>query len=188
MRRALEGNPTEAGGLGGVAGALATMGKLQDALPLAERMVALNPTADSGRLLLGTILVRLGRSEEGLGELDALERVAPNSSLAGYSSIWRAVAQLQAGRPDQALEAAERAVRLLPGVEALTQSALCLAKLNRWDRAREVLHRLRDMDPEMSCGSLQRLVRYYYCGSNAVDDHVAIAGKLWDEAGEPNPA
>jgi TolB-like protein len=192
IRRALAGrptDPTELGGLGGVAGALATLGKLQDALPLAERTVGLNPTADSGHLLLGSILVRMGRSDEALRELDALERLAPDSSLAGYSSIWRAVAQLQAGRPDQALPAAERAVRLLPGVEALTQSALCLAKLDNRDRARGVLRRLRDTDPELSCETLQNLVRYFYCGSTDVDDHVAIVRALWHEvSGEPSRA
>jgi TolB-like protein len=180
IRRALESDPKGIG-IGGVAGALATLGKLQDALPLAERMVATNPVADNGQLLLATILVRLGRAEEALGELDTFERIAPASSLTGYASIWRAVALSQAGRPDQALDAAERAVRLRPGVEALAQSALCLAKLDRCDRARDVMRRLRDTDPEISCTSLQSLVRYFYCGSNSVDDYVAIVRRLWDE-------
>jgi TolB-like protein len=182
MRRALEGDPKDPGGLGSVAAVLATLGKPQEALPLAERAVALNPTADAGYLLLGTILVRLGRSDDALVELDALERVAPNSWLAGYTSIWRAVAQLQAGRLDQALEAADRAVRQLPGVEALLQSSLCFAMSNRWDRAQDVLRRLRETDPEISCASLQSLVRYFYCGSNSVEDYLALVRKLWDEA------
>jgi tetratricopeptide (TPR) repeat protein len=188
IRRALEGDPKDPGELGSVAGALATLGKLQEALPLAMRAVALNPTADSGHLLLGSILVRMGRSDDALIELDTLERIAPASWLAGYTSIWRAVALLQAGRFDQAHEAAERGVHLLPAVEALIQSVLCLAKLNCWDRARDALHRLRDTDPELSSASLQSLVRYFYCGSSAVDDYVAIVRKLWEASGEPKPA
>jgi hypothetical protein len=64
---------------------------------------------------------------------------------------------------------------------------LCVAKLNRWDRARDALRRLRDADPEVSRATLESLVRFHYSGSNAVDEYVAIVAKLWDDApSEPN--
>jgi hypothetical protein len=60
---------------------------------------------------------------------------------------------------------------------------LCLAKLNRWDDARHALRRLRDMDPELSCAQIEYLVRGdLCCGSNEVDDYVAIVRKVWREA------
>ena len=75
----------------------------------------------------------------------------------------------------------QRAVRLSPGADSLTQSLLCLAKSNRWDGAHDALQRLCDADPEMSWSTLESLVRYYHCGSTA-DEYVTIARKVWDEA------
>jgi TolB-like protein len=186
VRRALELDPNHGSVLGGAAAALATLGKTEEALPFAERAAALNFSAEAAHLLLGSVLARLGRSDEALVQLDMIERLAPNSYLACYLSIWRAVVHLQAGRLDRALEAADQAVRLLPGTEALTQSMLCLAKSNRWDGARAALRRLRDADPQLSCASIEGLTRYFYRGSNEVDDYVAIVRRIWAE--EPNAA
>jgi TolB-like protein len=157
------------------------LGKLRDALPLAERAVALSPNFDAAHHVLGAVLLRLGRSDEVLAEVDATERLAPNRFVLFHSSINRSVAHLQAGRIDEALEAADRADRLLPGPESLTQSMLCLAKSKRWDLASDALHRLRDADPEMSRAGIENIVRDFHCGSKAVDEYVAIARKLWGE-------
>jgi TolB-like protein len=156
------------------------LGKLQDALALAERVVALSPNLDGARHALGAVLVRLGRSDEALAAADATERLAPNSFFLFYASINRSVAHLQAGRVDAALEAADRADRLLPGPESLTQSVLCLAKSKRWDLARDALRRLRDADPEMSRAGVENIVRDFHCGSEAVDEYLAIVRKLWE--------
>jgi TolB-like protein len=183
VRRARAVDPNNLIVLFGTVSALAALGKLEDALPLAERAVAMNPNSENSHLSLGPVLARLGRWDEALVELDAAERLGPNSYFRQLSSIWRSVALLQAGRLEPALEAAERAVRLLPGTESLLQNILCLARLNRRDRARVALGRLRDMDPEISCVTLENLVRYYfYSGSNAVDEYVGIVRKIWDEA------
>jgi TolB-like protein len=189
VRRALELDPSHPTVLAGAAAALATLGKPEEALPFAESAFAQNFNAEAAHLLLGSVLVRLGRSDEALAQLDGMERLAPNSYLACYLSIWRAVAHLQAGRLDQALEAADQAVRLLPGTEALTQSMLCLAKSNRWDGARAALRRLRDADPQLSCASIEGLTRYFYRGSNELDDYIAIVRRIWAEtASEPTSA
>jgi tetratricopeptide (TPR) repeat protein len=66
--------------MGGIAGALAALGKLQDALPLAERSVELNPTYGPARLTLGVVLLRLGRSDEAIAQLGQTERLGPDSS------------------------------------------------------------------------------------------------------------
>jgi TolB-like protein len=181
VRRALELDPNHPAVLAGAAAALATLGKPEEALPFAERAVSITPDIESARLLLGSLHARLGRSDEALAQLDIIERLAPNSFLACYLSIWRAVVHLQAGRLDRALEAADQAVRLLPGTEALFQSMLCLAKSNRWDGALAALRRLRDADPQLSCASIEGLTRYFYRGSNEVDDYVAIVRRIWTE-------
>ena len=169
--------------LGGTALALAWLRRPSEALPLAKRAVASSPNAEFARFVLGLTFVMLGRSDEAIAELNAVERLTPNGQMATRSWKWRSIAHLQAGRLDQALEAADPFVQLLPESEALIQSVLCLAKLNDWNRAREAMRRLRDTDPELSCTLTQNLVRGLYCGSKPaqVEELVTIVRRLWDE-------
>jgi TolB-like protein/Flp pilus assembly protein TadD len=178
--RALDPNNPEV--LSGTALALAWLGEPQEALPLAKRAVAANPQVGLSRYVLGLTLAMLGRSDEAIVEMEAVERLAPDSPLAHRSWKWRSIAQLQAGRFDQALQAADQGLQLLSEGEALIQSALCLANLGDWDRAREVTRRLRQTDPELSYALAAELVRGLYCGSHAADEYVAIVRELWDEA------
>ena len=183
--RALDPNSSEVGD--GIATALAWLRKAQDAVPYAERSVGMNPNDVNSRLILGSVLVRAGRADQGIEQLNAVERLAPNSIWVLYSTKWRSVAHLQAGRLEQALEAVDQALHRLHDSDSLIQSALCLAKSNRIDGARDTVRRLRDTDPEMSRSLVENIVRDLYCGSNAADEHVAIARKLWDDvSNEPS--
>jgi TolB-like protein/Flp pilus assembly protein TadD len=166
----------------GVSVGLAWMRKPQEALPFVERAVAMKPNHENGRLSLGMILAMLGRSDEAIAELDAVDRLAPNGIFAHLTWRWRSTALLQAGRYDQALEAADRAVRVLPGPETLIQRLLCLAVLGEEDRARDALRHLRAADPELSRALAEGLIRDAYCGSHAVDDYVATVRRIWDQA------
>lgn len=159
----------------------AGLGKLHDALQLAERAVALKPNFATAHLGLGSILVRLGRLDEALAEFDTVERLARNSVWTYFSLTWRSVAHLEAGRHQEALGAADQAVRLMPAPEALVQSMLCLAKLNQWERARDALRRLLDADPGLSSAQIQSLVHESYIGSNALDNYTAIAREICDD-------
>jgi tetratricopeptide (TPR) repeat protein len=186
IRRARALDPDHPGALAGCAAVLIDLGKLEDGLSLAERAVAMNPDLELARLARGSALLRLGRPDEALAELDAAERLAPDTIWAHFASVFRSVAHLQAGRLDQAHEAADRALRLSASKDALIQSALCFARLNRRDRGRDALRRLRDTDPDISGAFLERRVREFYGGSDAVDEYVAIAGTLWNEVSEPS--
>jgi TolB-like protein len=181
VRRARALAPDDPGVLCLVAWALACLRNLQDALRLAERAVALGNNMEGPYSVLGAILARLGRSEEALATLDAAERTAPNSPANYYLTLWRALAQLRAGRAETALETAGRAVDLRPGAEALVLSLLCLAKMNRWDEARATLSRLCEADPDASRALIESFVRDFYGGTDAVDEYVAMACRVWDE-------
>jgi TolB-like protein len=165
----------------GAAAALAVLRKPRDALPFAERAVALNRNIDYAHMTLGIILVQLGRLGDGLAELDTTDRLGPNSIWGSNSFIWRSIAHSQKGDLDQAVAAADEAVRLLVSPHAWVQSMVCLARSDDWDRARDVLRRLRDADPELTCAHVENLVRYFYCGSTAVDDYAAIPRTIWNE-------
>jgi hypothetical protein len=88
---------------------------------------------------------------------------------------------LHAGRLDEALEASDQAIRRVLGPDPLVQNMLCQAKLSRWDRAGEVLRRLREAEPEVSPALVERAVRHIYGGSDQVDAYVALARRVWDE-------
>jgi TolB-like protein len=174
-------DPNNAEVLGGAATALAWLRRPLEALPMAERSISINPN-ESARLVLGSILARLGRSDAAIAEFDVIERLNPNSLFAHLSLKWRSMAHLQAGRLEPALEAAERSLHLVPNSESLIQIALCLAKAGQDERAREILRRLPEAEPGFSRGMLEHILRDLYCGSSAVDDYAAVVGKLWDEA------
>jgi TolB-like protein len=182
VRRARALEPDHPAVIGQCAGALIGLGKVREALVLAQRGVALSPGHPGPRFVLGSALARLGRLDEALAELDAAERLAPDSIWAHRALIWRSVTHLQAGRFELALEASEQSLGVVLGPDPFVQTMLCWAKLDRWDRASDVLRQLRDADPDMSRALLERLVRHIYGGSDAVDDYVAMARKVWDEA------
>jgi TolB-like protein len=186
IRRARALDPDSPVVLSNIAPALMSLGELQEALALAERAVAISPNLAQAHLALGGVLVRLGRSDEALFELDAVERLEPSSPWLYYALHTRAVAHLRAGRLDQALAAADQAVRLRLGMESLVPCMLCLAKLGRWDLACDALRRLRDANPEITCGHIENFVRSFFGGSNDGDEYLAIPRRVWDEApGEP---
>jgi TolB-like protein len=167
--------------LRGIAAALVGLRQVEEALPLAERAVAMTPDDDVARHMLGAIYARLGRVDEAMVELDAGDGLAPNGAWAYLSSLNRSIGRLLAGELDQALEVAESTARVLPGPELLVQTMLCLAKLDLWDAARETLRRLLDTDPEMSRAVLEGLVGSLYCAASAGSDHAALVCKVWDE-------
>jgi adenylate cyclase len=181
IERARALDPANPEVLSAIATGLAWMRKPQDALPFAERVVSLLPNHENARLTLGLTLTMLGRFDEAIAELDAVERLAPNGIFAQLAWRWRSAALLQAGRLDEALQAADRAVRVLAGPETLLQRMLCLAVLKDENGARDALRRLRDTDPEMTCALAESFVRDVYCGSPAVDEYTGPVRKLWEK-------
>jgi adenylate cyclase len=179
IERARALDPANPDVLSAIATSLAWMRKPQDALPFAERVVGQLPNHENARLTLGLTLTMLGRFDEAIAELDAVERLAPNGIFAQLAWRWRSAAFLQAGRLDEALQAADRAVRVLSGPETLLQRMLCLAVLKDEHGARGALRRLREADPEMTCALAENFVHDVYCGSPAVDEYTGAVRKLW---------
>jgi TolB-like protein len=163
-------------------GALIQLGRARDALPLVKRALATNPTLYYVRAAQGLTLVQLGQAEDGLAELNEAERLAPNSIWASLNSIWRSVANLQIGRLDEAVEAADKVLVLAPGnFEALLQSALCRALAGEGAAACNAIRHLRETDPEAGRALVESFVRFLHNGSSKIEEYVAIVDKLWSE-------
>jgi TolB-like protein len=183
IRKARTLDPNNPALLMWIGAALIGLRRLDEALPLAERAVALLPNFESGHYVLGAILARLGRSDEALAELEVGDLRSPNSNWLYLSALNRSIAQFLAGRLSQAIEAADRTLHLLPGPELLIQSALCLAKAEQRDRARDALRRLRDTEPDMSRTLAEQLARGLYCACAPaqIEEYATILRDLWDE-------
>jgi TolB-like protein len=187
IRRARALDPSNPLVLCRIAGAYLALGQPREALPLAERGVAMNPNLEVLHMTLGEALLFLGRWDDAIAEMDAAERLAPNGFWSPVCALWRSMAHLRAGRSHEALQALERSVRLTPSNELLMQRVLCLAKLSH-SGARDALDRLRDADAAMSWAQIENFIKRFYAGSDAFDDHVAVMRELWDAAtSEPGP-
>jgi TolB-like protein len=180
IRKARALDPDNPVALTGVAAAFIGLRRPEEGVPPAKRAVAMTPNDDAARHMLGALYARLGRLDEAIAELDAGDRLAPDGAWAYLSALNRSIGYLLDGQLGVALAAAEETARLLPGPELLLQTMLCLARLGRWDGARETLHRLGDTNPEMSRAIAEGVVRSLYCASPASADYAAIVGKVWD--------
>jgi TolB-like protein len=164
-------------------------GKIQDALLLAERAVAEHPGFDNAHFALGMALTMLGRSDEAISELAAVEQLAPSSTWGHWCALWQSFAHLRAGRLDRAAKEIERAQHIMLNGESLVQAMLCRALQDDWAGAHEALHQLHEIEPSMSGAVVAYQIRYIYGQSDATADYVATVRKLWDEhASESGPA
>jgi TolB-like protein len=182
--RAFESNDPIA--LARIAVALHRLGKHQEALPIAEHAVALNPNLELPRLALGQILMQLGRWDEAITEYRAMERLAPNGIWSHGSYFLRSIAHFYAGRYEQALEAVDQSLRLRPSAPTQAHRIFCLARLGRWEEARDAVRVFCDANAKMPFPVVEKLVRnalYMGMEPTHVEECVATVRKLWAETG-----
>jgi TolB-like protein len=164
---------------------MATVGRLQDALPLAESAVSANPNLDVPHVGLASILVMLGRFDEAIAETEAAARLAPNGVWTSAIFMMRSIAHFLAGPVDRSLEVVKASLRLRPQyVPAQIHMAICLTILDRWDEAHAVMRALRASNATLSLPLIEQHVRrslYTAMDAARIDEHVATARKLWAE-------
>jgi TolB-like protein len=166
-----------------IATALTWLRKPEEALPYAVRAVAMSGDIASAHQVLGMVLAMLGRSDEAIAEFDNLERHFSGSLYANFTLRWRSVAHLKAGRYEQARDAAELALRTMPGVDTLIQSIICSQSLGDEAGARANMHRLRELDPNMTSDHAASLIRDVYNCSASAEEYVERIRELWDDTG-----
>jgi TolB-like protein/Tfp pilus assembly protein PilF len=165
-----------------IATALMYLGRHEDALPIAERAVSINPNLELPHVALGSVLIHQGRSDDAIAELRAAERLAPNGIWYFASLSIRASLHMHAGQFEQALEATDQSLRIRPIINGHLHRMICLERLGRGGEARDVMRRLREADPRLSWQAMEKIASTEYAGFGA-DRHgefVAILRQLWD--------
>jgi TolB-like protein len=162
---------------------LVYLGRYQEALPIAEQAVAINPNIELPHMVLGTVLINFGRSNEAIPELRAAETIAPNGIWFFASLSIRSMALLDADQFEQSLEAVEMSLRVRPIAAGKLHKMICLAKLGRWGEARCCMYEVRQTMTGTSFEKLEHLARSHF-GSfwRRLDEFVAILRRLWEES------
>jgi TolB-like protein len=184
--RACAAEPEDAVALSRIAAALNIVGRLEEALPFAERAIRVNPNYETTHIGLASILAELGRFEEADEQLDAAERVAPNGYWMPVLLQTRAMMHFRAGRLDDALDLAQQSLSVRYSNMAQAILVLCLAALGRSKPAHEAMRRLRLGDPDMTSPELENHVGKHLCKSmdpGRADAHIAAIRALWQENG-----
>ncbi len=96
-------------------GRLWTQRDFQSALDGVERAVALNPSAPLARHFLACILEFTGRPAEALPHLDAILRLDPHYRFRSLAIADQSLCHLLLDNLDEAISAAEKAIRIQPG-------------------------------------------------------------------------
>jgi len=141
--RALALNPNYDAALGNYSFYLACMGRIEEALPVAERARRLDPVSAGAQMNVGLILYFARRYDDAIAAIDETLDLAPDFGPA-YVTLGRVY--VAKGLPDRAVEQLERARGLMGRrPDVVTPYAYALARARRQREARTMLDELRDL-------------------------------------------
>jgi tetratricopeptide (TPR) repeat protein len=122
-------------------------GALEQAERAAEKSIEISPSFALGHLVLGMARLFSGRASEAIEPLDHGLRLSPYDP---QNFVWFCMLALAlhfSEHPDEALQAALKALKVRPAWQpTLEIVALCYAALDRFDEAREVVEKMRQVD------------------------------------------
>jgi TolB-like protein/class 3 adenylate cyclase/tetratricopeptide (TPR) repeat protein len=124
------------------------VGNLEDGAALVDRALALNPNLAAAWRFSGYIRVFLGECERAIEHLERAVRLSPIDPLIFIVHNGVALAHFFAGRYDEALIWAGKALRQNPNyAAALVMAAVSGAQAERRDEMEKAVRRLREIDP-----------------------------------------
>ena len=161
-RRAIELGPDDAVALGCGGWVLAYVGReLDTGAIFVDRARALNPSHAPTWYFSGWISVFLGDPEAAIPHFEQVMRLSPRDPLTFHTLNGIAWSHFFAGRSDEALAWAERALRENPNCKpALRISAASQALLGRMEDARMTIGRMREIDPEFRVRDLTKVAPF----------------------------
>jgi TolB-like protein len=133
--------------------------ELDDAIAYVDKALVLNPNLAAGWYLGGWLRVYAGDPEGGLERLKKAVQLSPLDPLIFRAHAGIAYAHFFAGRNDEALEWAEKALRERPNwLTAIRIGAACQAVAGRLDKARALMTRMRELDPAVRLSNLGEVI------------------------------
>jgi len=161
-RRAIELGPDDAVALGCGGWVLAYVGRELDAgAVFVDRARSLNPSHAPTWYFSGWLRVFLGEPETAISDFAQVMRLSPRDPLIFHMQNGTAWAHFFAGRCDEALAWAERALRESPTCKpALRISAASQASLGRMADARMTVGRMSQIDPEFRVRDLRTVAPF----------------------------
>ena len=113
------------------------------ALPVLERAIGLNPNSALAHQMIGFVQIWLGRPDVAIDHFLYARRLNPIDILSFTTSLGLASAQFLAGRNQEALVSAERALTDNPKhLPLLRQCAAIFASCGQMEKAQEITRQL----------------------------------------------
>ena len=134
----------------------ALAGENETALTAIDRAIELNPNYALAYAQRGLVLAWLNRPDEAIAAAERAIRLSPNDPTVFTSYIALSLAHLAAGRYEEALSWADRALGKNAGLPALRLKLSLLGHLGRREEASECLQRLRETYPEPTVAAVMR--------------------------------
>ncbi len=188
VERALALEPDNPTVLWKSARALASIGLSGQALPLAERSIALMPFNAISHGSHAMTLMHLGRRREALAAFDEEARLAPRAHGQFFIIAMRAQAHLMLGEYDLSLKAAEESLRQFAGFSYPAMiKATCLAALGREPEAHDAVRACRKLGLDIVTPDNWEKANHRFSapeGFAMIAPALAIYRKIWDETPE----
>ena len=127
------------------------------ALPVLERAIGLNPNSALAHQMIGFVQIWLGRPDVAIDHFLYARRLNPIDILSFTTSLGLASAQFLAGRNQEALVSAERALTDNPKhLPLLRQCAAIFASCGQMEKAQEITRQLLQLSPNERISSMTR--------------------------------
>ncbi|MDH0301781.1 MULTISPECIES: winged helix-turn-helix domain-containing protein [unclassified Pseudomonas] len=137
-------------------------GDLDGAIAMLDRARLLNPNLAPAWYLGGILRALRGETQAAIDNLNHATRLSPLDPEMFRMQVGMALAHFFAGRLDNALEWAEKALGNLPTLlPAVALVAACHALNGRFDSARQAMARLRAQDPALQVSTLRQWLPIY---------------------------
>jgi TolB-like protein/Tfp pilus assembly protein PilF len=181
--RALTLDSDDANVMSRAAMGMAFSGRWEQALVYGQLAAKLNPNNAQCRIHLGMLYLHCARPEDTLIQLDAAVILAPRGQQTYLSYSHRALAHLQAGRYQQALEANDLSLALNPVfLYTLKDRVVFYEKLGMHAEAQATMRHLRNHHPDVTLADLDAHHRASFIAPATAEDIIATLHKVWQEA------
>jgi tetratricopeptide (TPR) repeat protein len=168
--------------------AYAQLGDGDTCLRLARRAVELCPNLPFSHFALGLAYLVVGRTADAIVAAEEHDRLTPPDLKRSASLVLLGVCYWLEGKPGEAETAVDRALALHPDWDmALHWKAILAAQRGQEQAARDLMKRLREVEPTKSLDQQVRGMWRYPSLRERLAEAIAILRRRWDETGgEPN--